>query len=106
MQPDPAELNNPDYPWYITNGAAGHYDGLDTLVRPFQNYSRYAQDTAYGWSQLTFHNATHLTHDFIASGNGSVLDSATLYKERNHGKDGRPHHWPEHKPSGWKTKPY
>ncbi|KAK3661287.1 hypothetical protein LTR56_000410 [Elasticomyces elasticus] len=78
---DPKELNNPIYPWYITNGAAGHYDGLDALTRPFQNYSRYAQDSAYGWSRLTFHNTTHLTQDFIVSANNSVLDSATLYKQ-------------------------
>ncbi|OQO11458.1 hypothetical protein B0A48_03185 [Cryoendolithus antarcticus] len=89
---DPNELNNPTYPWYITNGAAGHYDGLDTLDRPFAYYSRYAQDEAYGWSRLTFHNATHLTQDFVASKNGSVLDSATLYKKHDtghHGKSGK-----------------
>lgn len=82
-QPDPAELNNPAFPWYITNGAAGHYDGLDMLTRPFTNYTRYATDAVYGWSRLTFHNATHMTQDFVASGNGSVLDSATLYKNRS-----------------------
>lgn len=27
---DPNGLNNPKAPWYIVNGAAGHYDGLDT----------------------------------------------------------------------------
>ena len=79
---DPAELDNPKYPWYITNGAAGHYDGLDELNRPLQKYARYALDTEYGWSRLIFHNATHLTHEFVASKNGSVLDSATLYKSR------------------------
>jgi 3',5'-cyclic AMP phosphodiesterase CpdA len=80
---DPAELNNPRYPWYITNGAAGHYDGLDTLTKPHHRYARYTEDTVYGWSRLTFHNATHLTHDFVVSGNGSVLDTATLYKDRS-----------------------
>ncbi|GMG29714.1 unnamed protein product [Aspergillus oryzae] len=29
--PNPNGLNNPSAPWYITNGAAGHYDGLDSL---------------------------------------------------------------------------
>ncbi len=81
-QPDPAELNNPKFPWYITNGAAGHYDGLDTLTKPGMSYSRFATDKVYGWSKLSFHNCTHLTHEFVASGNGSVLDMATLYKER------------------------
>ncbi|KAK3670862.1 hypothetical protein LTR78_009306 [Recurvomyces mirabilis] len=85
---DPNELNNPTFPWYITNGAAGHYDGLDTLTRPFMNYSRYAEDSTYGWSRLSFHNATHLTQDFIASGNNSVMDSATLYKEHKTSSDG------------------
>ena len=80
---DPAELDNPRFPWYITNGAAGHYDGLDNLTRPLHHYSRSAIDTAYGWSRLTFHNATHLTQDFVGSANGSVLDSATLYKRRS-----------------------
>ncbi|GIC84690.1 purple acid phosphatase family protein [Aspergillus udagawae] len=79
---DPNELNNPTAPWYISNGAAGHYDGLDSLVRPLQSYSRYAQDTAYGWSKLTFHNCSHLTHEFVASRNGTVLDTATLFKDR------------------------
>ncbi|KAM6493398.1 Metallo-dependent phosphatase-like protein [Amanita muscaria] len=80
---DPNELNNPSSPWYITNGAAGHYDGLDSLVLPLTPYSRVAQDTAYGWSKLTFHNCTHLTHEFVASANGTVLDTATLYKKRS-----------------------
>jgi acid phosphatase type 7 len=88
-QADPAELCNPKSPWYITNGAAGHYDGLDTLITPYENFSRFAMDTVYGWSRLTFHNATHLTQEFVASGNGSVLDSATLYKEHSATKTGR-----------------
>ncbi|KAJ8098545.1 Metallo-dependent phosphatase-like protein [Lipomyces tetrasporus] len=82
---DPNELDNPSAPWYITNGAAGHYDGLDALQVPLQNYSRFGLDThnaTYGWSKLTFHNCTHMTHEFVASGNGTVLDSATLYKRR------------------------
>lgn len=31
---DPNGLNNPTAPWNIVNGAAGHYDGLDTLKSP------------------------------------------------------------------------
>ncbi|KAJ5639550.1 Metallo-dependent phosphatase-like protein [Penicillium longicatenatum] len=77
---DPKELDNPSSPWYIMNGAAGHYDGLDTLIEPRNSYSRFSQDTAYGWSRLTFHNCTHLTHEFVASANGTVLDTATLFK--------------------------
>jgi acid phosphatase type 7 len=99
---DPNELDNPAYPWYITNGAAGHYDGLDTLVRPLMNYSRYAEDSTYGWSRLTFHNSTHLTHDFVASNNSTVLDTATLYKQHHTSGDGHGnghHHRPPFHPS-------
>lgn len=81
---DQNELNNPSSPWYITNGAAGHYDGLSTMATP-QPYQRFGLDTrnaTYGWSKLTFHNCTHLTHEFVASKNGSILDTATLFKNR------------------------
>ena len=30
---DKNELNNPTSPWYITNGATGHYDGLDPFAK-------------------------------------------------------------------------
>lgn len=83
---DANELNNPSAPWYITNGAAGHYKGLGALTTPYQPYHRFGLDinnATYGWSKLTFHNCTHMTHEFIASGNGTVLDSATLYKDRD-----------------------
>ncbi|KAK9350879.1 Metallo-dependent phosphatase-like protein [Lipomyces doorenjongii] len=76
---DPNELNNPSAPWYIMNGAAGHYDGLDPIDFT-TDYMRYTQNSTYGWSKLTFHNCTHMTHEFIVSGNGTVLDTATLYK--------------------------
>ncbi|KAK0560089.1 hypothetical protein OC861_006416 [Tilletia horrida] len=56
---DPNELNNPKAPWYITSGAAGHYDGLDTLYSPLPSYVRFANDTLYTYSQFTVHNATH-----------------------------------------------
>ena len=79
---DPNELNNPRFPWYIVTGAAGHYDGLDTLNSPLAPYSRAAFDTHYGWSRLTFHNCTHLTQDFVSSADGSILDTATLFKDR------------------------
>lgn len=91
---DPNELENPSSPWYITNGAAGHYDGLDSLDSPRQPYSRFGLDTSnatYGWSRLTFHNCTHLTHDFVASNNDTVLDSATLFKARTCDQDRRRH---------------
>ena len=79
---DPNGLNNPKFPWYITNGAGGHYDGLDVLNPVLNSFSRFANDTKYGWSRLTFHNCTHLTHDFISSATGEPLDTATLFKNR------------------------
>ncbi|ANB14062.1 hypothetical protein AWJ20_5018 [Sugiyamaella lignohabitans] len=75
-------LDNPSSPWYIINGFGGHYDGTDKLVYPLLNYTAFAQDTAYGWSKFTVHNCTHITHEFISSSNGSVLDTATLFKDR------------------------
>ena len=56
---DPNLLNNPKAPWYVVNGAAGHYDGLDTLITPRPNYVAFANDTQYTYSKLTFHNRTH-----------------------------------------------
>lgn len=79
---DPNGLNDPSAPWYIVNGLGGHYDGLDPLEYPLPNYTEVAQDSAYGWSKFTVHNCTHLTHEFVASANNSVLDRATLFKNR------------------------
>jgi hypothetical protein len=73
--------DNPTAPWYITNGAGGHYDGLDTPAFPLVPTSRKLLVT-YGWNLFTVHNCTHLSTEFIASGNGSVLDTATLIKDR------------------------
>ena len=44
------------------------------------NYTRYTADSVDGWNKLSLHNCTHLTYDFVTSGNGRVLDTATLYK--------------------------
>jgi acid phosphatase type 7 len=73
--------NNPTAPWYIVNGAGGHYDGLDKPKLPLVATSRKVVQT-YGWSLFTVHNCTHLTTEFVASGNGSVMDTATLVKQR------------------------
>jgi hypothetical protein len=82
-QTDPNGLHNPSYTWYIVNGAAGHYDGLDTLTYPLLNNTVYAQDTTYSWSKLIFHDAEHLTVQAIASANSTVYDEATLFKKRS-----------------------
>lgn len=84
---DPKGLSNPDAPWYIINGAAGHYDGMDSFdtENPFPEAYKFGFDNTYGWSKLIVHNETHLTHEFIASRNDSVLDSATLFKKHTFG---------------------
>ena len=73
--------DNPTAPWYVVNGAGGHYDGLDTPKLPLVPTSRKVI-VAYGWSLFTVHNCTHLTTQFIASGNNTIMDTATLYKDR------------------------
>jgi hypothetical protein len=82
---DPAGLNNPTSPWYITTAAPGHYDGLDNYVSPLKSYAVYAEDTAYGWSKITFHNCSHMTAEFVSSSNNTILDTATLFKDRKCG---------------------
>jgi hypothetical protein len=76
---DPNGLNNPSSTLYITNGAAGHYDGLDTFTA-IQPYSVYREDSDYAWTTISFTNSTHLTVSTMWSANNTVLDSATLYK--------------------------
>ncbi|KAK1757556.1 Metallo-dependent phosphatase-like protein [Echria macrotheca] len=71
---------NPTLPWYIVNGAGGHYDGLDTPAAHVNTSRKVIVE--YGWSLFTVHNCTHLTTQFVASKNGSVLDTATLVKDR------------------------
>lgn len=44
---------------------------------------RYRARSVYSWSRLTFHNATHMTSETIASNNNSVIDTTTLYKSRS-----------------------
>lgn len=84
-QTDPNGLNNPESPWYIVNGAGGHYDGVDTLGKAAVGLKS-GIDNVYGWSRLTVHNATHLTHEFVASSDDSVKDSATLFKKHEFNK--------------------
>lgn len=80
---DDKGLNNPDFPWYILNGAAGHYDGRDEikLKKAPEGYQR-GIDDVYGWSRVIVHNKTHLTHQFIESDTNKVIDAHTLYKRR------------------------
>jgi hypothetical protein len=38
---DPNGYNNPKYPVYLTNGAGGHYDGLDAIVPNNNSWSTF-----------------------------------------------------------------
>jgi hypothetical protein len=77
---DPNGLYNPKAPWYITNGAAGNFEG-HSFAKLWPIYTVTVNQKDYGWSKLTFHNSTHLTQQFISSETGEVLDEATLYKD-------------------------
>ncbi|TIA89906.1 hypothetical protein E3P99_01818 [Wallemia hederae] len=77
---DANELNNPAAPWYIVNGAAGHYDGLDGMPDEVSPLSRQIIQGVFGYDEITIHNRTHLTHSFITSKNDTLIDSQTLYK--------------------------
>jgi hypothetical protein len=76
---DPNGLNNPSATLYITNGAAGHYNGLDTFTA-IQPYSVYHEASDYAWTTISFTNSTHMTINTLWSANNTVFDSATLYK--------------------------
>ena len=80
---DPAGLKNPTAPWYIISGAPGHFDGLDAFDEPLNHYQVVGINSTYGYNVFKVHNCTHLTTEFISSGEGTVLDSATLYKDRD-----------------------
>jgi hypothetical protein len=83
--PDPNGLNNPSAPWYITNGLGGHFGGQDTFTLPFITGHQVGLDSTnntYGWSKLTFHNCTHMSHSFMVTANNSAFDTATLFKDR------------------------
>lgn len=79
---DPKGLNDPSSPWYLINGAAGHYDGMNQMSDLPKGFE-FGFDNTYGWSRFTVHNKTHITHEFVASRNNSVMDTATLYKKHD-----------------------
>lgn len=78
---DPNGYNNPRFPTYISNGLGGHYDGQDVIDNPLPPNIAYGVEKVYGWSRLTFANATHMRQEFIAARNGSVVDEFWLYRE-------------------------
>jgi hypothetical protein len=80
---DPNGLNNPNSTLYITNGAAGHYDGLDTFTN-IQPYSVYHTASDYAWTTLTFTDSSHMTISTLWSANNTVFDSAVLFKNHTY----------------------
>jgi hypothetical protein len=79
---DPNGYNNPNAPMYLTNGAGGHFAGLDTpsAIMP---YTVYNQALDYAWTTLEFLNSTHMVVNGLWSANNTVFDSVTLYKAHN-----------------------
>lgn len=65
----------------VVQGAAGHFEGLDSLFSPNPPYIAWANDTLYSFSNILFKDRHHLEVQFIESDTGAVLHSATLYKK-------------------------
>ncbi|SCV66901.1 BQ2448_5547 [Microbotryum intermedium] len=78
---DPNGYNNPSSPWPIIVGAAGHFDGLDTFTNAKTTQGWFGIDSLYGWSRLSFLDRQHMRLDYFASGNSSIVDSQTLFKQ-------------------------
>ena len=79
---DPAGLKDPKAPWYIVAGAAGNIEGL-TSAGTKPAYNSFVDDSHNGYARLTFQDKNNLKVDMIHSTDGSVLDSATLYKKHD-----------------------
>jgi hypothetical protein len=58
-------------------------EGHSSAAVPLPDYTVFVDQVTYGWSLLTFHNSTHMTEQFIDATNGTVVDSATLYREHS-----------------------
>ncbi|KAF8307931.1 Metallo-dependent phosphatase [Clavulina sp. PMI_390] len=81
-QSDPNGWNNPSAPAYIVNGAAGHFEGLESLYLGYPWLKlAFANDTMYGFNKLVFKDRQHLDIQFINSDTGNVEFSQTLFKE-------------------------
>jgi hypothetical protein len=77
----PHSLRLPFFASPVVNGAAGNIEGLGSLGSPLPPYVVWANDTLFGFSLFTFQDKNHLQVQFISSHDGSVLDSAVLYKQ-------------------------
>ena len=67
----------------VVTGAAGNVEGhSDFSKSPLPPWERWNDDSHFGVSQLTLHNASALTMTFRDATDGSVLDQFTLTKKR------------------------
>lgn len=64
----------------VVNGAAGNIEGFSDLSSSPPSYVQWANDNLYGFSKLIFHNKTNLEVQFISSDDGTLLQTATLFK--------------------------
>lgn len=77
---DPNGLNNPSSPLYVINGAAGHWEGLSPKVEPQEDFVRW-MEVVYGYSLLHFKSKDEVVIEYYASGNQTLIHSATLHKK-------------------------
>lgn len=68
---------------YIINGMAGNIESHSTLASGKQplNITAVLDQQHYGFSKLTFHNASAFTWQFIKGDDGSVGDEVTVLKK-------------------------
>lgn len=75
---------------HIINGMAGNIESHSTLSEgeAIANITAILDQTHYGFSKLTVHNASALTWTFIRGDDGSVGDELTLLKHSNSSSGG------------------
>lgn len=73
----------------IINGMAGNIESHSELNGdPVLNYTAVLNAKQYGFSKITFHNATQLTWQYIQGSDGSVGDELTLIKKSSSNSTG------------------
>jgi len=67
---------------HIVNGMAGNIESHSSInASNILNITAVLNQYNYGFSKLTFHNATHLTSQYIKGVDGSVGDEVTVIKK-------------------------
>lgn len=69
----------------VVTGAAGNLEGRSALgnTSAFPDYVAWASDAYYGFSLLKFLDRQHIEVQFIKSDDGTILDTATLFKKHD-----------------------